>query len=141
MRFSLKLIADNDNGYEALEGQAALDWFAKNANPALRIVKPGNGYAKMTRETRQLLSRSAQSPRQNTGPGRAYDERRAYEYMRQITGHEHWRAEWEGDRIRYVRGADGERRQIPHWDWNGHNQTIEDCQINETRDEVELLFA
>ena len=117
-----------DADRSTFSGQAALDWFAANRDPKMKISS-GKGKSSMTAETRSLQNAMGRIPRENTRPGRAYDERRAYEYMRQITGHEHWRAEWDGDRIRYVRGADGERREIPHWDWNGHNDTVEDCEL------------
>ena len=96
---------------------------------------------------RACSSRKIQCPRP-TPADKQYDVNRARGYFEAITGRTAGNAVWADERvngeprlrIRWV--MDGKALwEIPHWDWNGHNQTIEDCQINETRDEVELLFA
>jgi hypothetical protein len=112
-----------------LEGQAAIDWHKTNRDASMKITKNG---APMTSETRKNQLALNRTPRENTKPGRRYDEIRACEYMRQLTGINHDGAGWEADRIRFVWGDDGVKRQIPHWDWSGHLQTVEECEVRET---------
>lgn len=128
MPFTVKIYtADNETGFDLFEGQAALDWFAENKQSATRLIKPGNGYARMTRETRDSFSHSNRSPRQGTRDGRQHDECRAIEYLRQIHGETPRKIKWDGDLIRWFELSDGVQREIPHWNWNGHNMTVDDC--------------
>lgn len=65
-----------------------------------------------------------------------YDVCRAKGYFEAMTGHKAGNVVWADERlpgenrlrVRWV--MDGETLwEIPHWDWTGHLDTLEDCQI------------
>lgn len=90
--------------------------YGKRHSPLMRVARP-------PRETLRTVS---------TG----YDARRAVEYVSLMTGKtgKPILADYvvHGEkfpRVRAVKFRSGETYTIPNWDWNGHNQTLEQCEI------------
>lgn len=88
-----------------------------------RKIKFVNAWARlkdgMTTETRNALLKADRKPAQGTRDGRKYDERRACEYMRQLTGDEFFKAVWdESNRVVHyvIRHHDNAKVEIPNWD-------------------------
>lgn len=115
------------------------------ANPYTRLVK-FNG-ATMTAETRKLLQLADRKPAPCTKAGLRYDCQRARAYAAIMTGKpvashnrfstrdvtglcelEHVQGEKQ-PRVRAVLMADGTWFDVPHWDWAGHLQTVEQCEL------------
>lgn len=135
--FRVTEYASSENGWMETREDITAEVLAMPRDPGLRMVKL-NGNP-MTAETRNGLKIRL---------NRDTDEQRAVEYMRRMTGKEFnmaiWgvcahglnrvryvairqnaHSEWDSKRRRYVavKPEPSEVTEIPHWDWNGHNET------------------
>lgn len=140
----------SENDYKGVYEDWTAEVLAMPRKSEMRFVKY-NG-SKMTAGTANELRRADRAPGERTKAGMEHDARRALAYMAQMTGKQfdgvEWgvcanglkrvqfvtisakvEREWDSKKRRYVEtpSAPAEKVEIPHWDWNGHNDTVSAC--------------
>lgn len=120
--------ADWRTGAPAVVEDMTAEVLARPRDPGLRISKTTGG--KMTAETANSLNAFSRAPKQHTRDGDMYDETRARNYCLAMTGQQPIGI------IRATKPVHGEKKPricalrlehgiwpVPHWDWNGHNES------------------